>query len=328
MSRLPWRSPASALTCLNNLKHGGTARSLFLPGEDPQEFFKLLAESFETYTPGHTDDAAVVTDAVVARWFLWRRQRISFQREFQGCAETNTGDTHSNYSLKDMVNIDRYRTTAERSFARALTNLRNIKKDQFSQEKWRAQFEQQKARFDLDVMRFELRKEQDARVAEKVAAQAARDTWLAKSGLAGLHNIDREKAGKPPECYPVSDETGETILRQKAYVLGNAKWNTITLEYKPANDELLEVIAHNRNLLRPPTKVVREFYFYEGFVPPEFEWMLDGIDRKAAAISAAICLPGVLCPLSIPMFEKFAAFEAPFVADTEERLRRSKEPPS
>ena len=318
--------PGSALTCLNNLKHGGSARSMFLPGENPQEFFKLLAESFETHTPGHTDDAAIVTDSVVARWILWRRQRISFRREFEICAESTTGDQPSNHGLRDLANIDRYRTTAERTFARAVTNLRNIKKDQFSQEKWRAQFEQQRSRFDLDLLRFELRKEQDARVCDKVAAEAARDAWLAKSGLEALRETERQAAGKPPESQPVSDENGETILRQKAYVL--AKKDSVLLDYKPTNNELLNVIAHHRNLLRPPTKVVREFYFYKGYVPTEFEWMLDGVDRKAAAISAASCLPGVLCPLPLPTFEKFAAFEAPFVAASEELERQGKEPPS
>ncbi len=262
--------PGSALTCLNNLKHGGTARSMFLPGEDPQEFFKLLAESFETHTPAHTDDAAMVTDAVVARWILWRRQRISFRRESDICAESTTGDQPSNYGLRDMVNVDRYRTTAERSLARAVTNLRNIKKDQFSQEKSRAQFEQQKARFDLDLMRFELRKEQDARVADKVATEAARDAWLAKSGLEALRKLERQEAIKPPEPDPVSDENGEIILRQRAYVLRTPK-TSILLDYKPTNNELLNVIAHKSNLLRPPVKVVREFYFYKGHVPTEFE---------------------------------------------------------
>ena len=311
--------PGSALTCLNNLKHGGSARSMFLPGENPQEFFKLLAESFETHTPGHTDDAAIVTDSVVARWILWRRQRISFRREFEICAESTTGDQPSNHGLRDLANIDRYRTTAERTFARAVTNLRNIKKDQFSQEKWRAQFEQQRSRFDLDLLRFELRKEQDARVADKVAAEAARDALLAKGALEKLREIERKKANNPPQPHPVSDENGETILRQKAYVLPTPKHGVI-LDYKPTNNELLNVIAHKRNLLRPPTKVVREFYFYNGQVPPEFEWMLEGVDRKAAAISATSCFPGVLCPLPLPTFENFAAFEASY--------ETAKDPPS
>ncbi len=75
--------PGTALTCLNSLKHGATSRQLFVTGEQPQEFYKLLAESFESHKPDTTEDSALVTDAVLARWYLWRRQRAHAKREFE-----------------------------------------------------------------------------------------------------------------------------------------------------------------------------------------------------------------------------------------------------
>src|SRR5580698_886469 len=84
--------PLTALTCLNGLKHGGTSLTLFIPGEEPQDFYSLLAESFETHQPSTGEDSALVTDAIVARWFLWRRQRAHSKREFEIYSETNQPD--------------------------------------------------------------------------------------------------------------------------------------------------------------------------------------------------------------------------------------------
>jgi hypothetical protein len=36
---------------MNNLRHGSTAKSLFLSSENPEDFFALLANSFEHYQP-------------------------------------------------------------------------------------------------------------------------------------------------------------------------------------------------------------------------------------------------------------------------------------
>ncbi len=59
--------PATALTCLNGLKHGGTSRTLFICGENPQDFYSLLNEQFETHQPETIEDGHVVKDLAISR---------------------------------------------------------------------------------------------------------------------------------------------------------------------------------------------------------------------------------------------------------------------
>lgn len=152
--------PGTALTCLNSLKHGATSRMLFIPGENPQVFYNLLAESFKTHQPASTEDSALVTDLVLARWYLWRRQRSSNKSEFEQYTGHAEEDTLTPADLKTLALFDRYRTQAERTHARALKNVQTIKKNAFNEEKWSAQLELQKRKYDLDLQRFELRREQ------------------------------------------------------------------------------------------------------------------------------------------------------------------------
>lgn len=164
--------PGTALTCLNGLKHGATSRMLFIPGENPQDFYNLLAESFETHQPASTEDSALVTDLVLARWYLWRRQRSSNKSEFEQYASHAEENTLTPEDLKTLALFDRYRTQAERTHARALKNVLTIKKNAFNEEKWRLQLELQRKKYDLDLQRFELRCEQAAAKKKKTSQPA------------------------------------------------------------------------------------------------------------------------------------------------------------
>jgi hypothetical protein len=118
----------------------------------------LLAESFETHKPATGEDSAIVTDAVLARWYLWRRQRAHSRREAELYSKNNQPDSIYADALRGLALYDHYRVQAERTLA----NVRNLKKEALNTEKWRAQLERQKARHELDLQRFELRRAQDA----------------------------------------------------------------------------------------------------------------------------------------------------------------------
>ena len=152
--------PGTALTCLNGLKHGATSMALFIPGDEPQDFYNLLAESFETYQPANTDDAALVTDLALARWYLWRRQRACNQAEYQSYSAHEEHDILTEVDFQKLALFDRYCTQAERRLARALEKVQTIQKNALNAERWQAQHEMQKAKYDLDLQRFELRCEQ------------------------------------------------------------------------------------------------------------------------------------------------------------------------
>ena len=70
-----------AVSALNHLTHGGTSQTLFLKDEDADEFFALLEDAFKYHSPTNSQDAGLVTDTVLARWFLIRRQQTHMYYE-------------------------------------------------------------------------------------------------------------------------------------------------------------------------------------------------------------------------------------------------------
>jgi hypothetical protein len=307
--------PRTALTCLNGLKHGATARMLFIPGEQPQDFYTLLAECFATHQPATSEDATLVTDAVLARWFLWRRQRAYSKREFEIYNEGDQEDSPSPSGLRELELFDRYRIQAERALKRALTNVQNLRKTAASEQKWRAQHELQKAKFDLERQRFELRQAQDARTAPKIEAEAAVDAHLAQNGLAALKgNQARQTANDP-----IMHENGEWVIRQHAWV--SEPDGVRSLKCLPSNEKVQALVAQRASLVVPPVKVIRDFYFTTGFIPADYHWVFAGIDRASAVIPTDEPNPGLRCPMSFEKWQKLAAQEDPLLTAQPQRRK-------
>jgi hypothetical protein len=249
--------PATALTCLNGLRHGAASETLFIPGEDPSLLYTLLAESFETHKPATTADAAIVTDSVYARWYLWRRQRAYAKRESEFYSFNTEPDTITPTHIHELALFERYRTQAERAFQRAHTNVQNLKKSALAESKWREQLELQKARLDLQRQRFEFRQ-----------AQAA-----------------AKLASNPPDS-PIKIEaaTGERIIEQNISVTHQPD-GPASITATPSNEIVQDIIAHLDRYLIPPTKIVRRLTFTDGRIPAEFQWILDNADKSSFADS-------------------------------------------
>jgi len=156
------RKPTRDLASLNALSHGGCAETLFILGEDPALFDQLLEEAFTEYQPATTELSAVVTDMVVARWKLWRRQRASLNLEHQLSEEFGDASEWKPEHLHSVHLLDRYLTQAERAHARALAKVRAFEKDKSGAERWRMQLALQKERIGLSRERFEYAKEKYA----------------------------------------------------------------------------------------------------------------------------------------------------------------------
>ena len=56
---------------------GRTHENLFVGDEKPADFYALLNSLLERYLPDSGHVRALVEDAAIARWHLWRRQRSS-----------------------------------------------------------------------------------------------------------------------------------------------------------------------------------------------------------------------------------------------------------
>jgi hypothetical protein len=250
--------PASALTCLNGLRHGAASETLFIPGEDPSLLYTLLAECFEAYQPATTADSAIVTDFAHARWFLWRRQRVYAKREAEFYSFNTEPDTITPTHVHELALFERYRTQAERAFQRAHTNVQNLKKSALAESKWREQLELQKARLDLQRQRFEFRQ-----------AQAA------------------AKIKTPPPESALKIEDGERVIAQNISVTHQPGGSHL-MTASPSNEVVEDIIANLDRYLIPPTKLVRSFTFTEGRVPREFQWILDNVDKGPFAESGEI----------------------------------------
>ena len=267
--------PGTALTCLNGLKHGATSQMLFLPNERPQDFYALLAESFETHQPVTTDHAALVTDTVLARWYLWRRQRVYYRREHEIFGEFDMVDGPTQVQLKELETYDRYCTTAERKLDRALVTLQRSQKAMLDQQKWHSQLESQKQRFDLDLQRFDLRREQDARLAPKIEAEAKLAAAEANTALEKAAQKKEKDTAKPVLVV----KNGEAYIFQTISVRAGSKGKTIINAIGPSNDTVRAMINNADGYLIPPTKVVREFLF-ESVIPSDYLWVRDSLPAE------------------------------------------------
>ncbi len=292
--------PGTALTCLNSLKHGGSSRMMFIPGEQPQDFYKFLAESFENHKPATIEHSALVTDAVVARWFLWRRQRAHYKCEFEIYNAADQQDSPPPAGLRELALMDRYVAEGERKLSRALRNLQMVKKSVFDEEKWRTHLEREKLNFDLDLKKFELRNEQHQ------AKQQAEQAKKAKQQAEEEAEANRFKPAAMV-CH-LTQQKGVMGIAQKAYV-STSEQGFVSVTFEPSNDIVASIIEHRDHfLMYSPIFVERTTYFAAGTVPNQYKWTLKNATPE---VLATLSSPdtGVKNTLSFESFRRLAADE-------------------
>jgi hypothetical protein len=138
------KSTTKLAACLNHLKHGGTAKRLFLPDENPEDFFALLTDAFEQYQPATDHDAALVTRCIHDHWILLRRERTA--DSFEVALHTRKPDPTYwvPVDLNEMHLLDRYKTEAARAYTRSLRNLQTIQKMTHDDQRWQHQLTKEK----------------------------------------------------------------------------------------------------------------------------------------------------------------------------------------
>ncbi len=235
-------------SCMNHLKHGATATTLFLDDENPDVFFELLEDAFEEHKPASKQSAGIVTRTVHDQWILLRRERACDRMEYelhlkkQHPADWNPSDIH------EMELLDRYRTTAARAYSRSLNDLYKLKKTIANEDRWRQHFELQKRRFDLDLERFNL-----AKAKHQPPPPAEPEPDLGPEPTLEDIPIPEAAAEAPPPAGHVT---------QVLYIGVENKQTTI-YEVTPSNADL-------RRTLRPSDHVTRTYNFV-GSVPPEYQ---------------------------------------------------------
>jgi hypothetical protein len=120
----------------NSLRHGLTAKQIVIPGEDPAEFDTLRQELHEDYTPANTAEATLVDHIAEHTWRLQRARRAEAAM-FERLMRDNETDRAIAAALVDphgdLEKIRRYEVTIERSYYRAIEQLRKMQKERRAQ---------------------------------------------------------------------------------------------------------------------------------------------------------------------------------------------------
>ncbi len=149
----PKTPEGKAVSSGNAVTHGATAKRLFLQGENEQEFADLRAGWMLQYPPGSPAEVAMVEQLAKCEWFARRAERRYLEVE-ERLQARHAGDWEEE-EFRRLERILRYKTTAERAFQRALSVVRQLRKDrlQEAREEERAEATKRKLRLSARFMR-------------------------------------------------------------------------------------------------------------------------------------------------------------------------------
>jgi len=145
--------------------HNLCSERLIVEGERLEDFHALVANLVDHYQPADAHEQFLVEELAHGRWFLWRRQRGSASVDADVYEIQPDPARWSFVEHKRVALADRYRTTAERSFNRALKNVEAFAKERIKTYRW-------EATHDLAVRRLELAKRRNEMALEKAALRA------------------------------------------------------------------------------------------------------------------------------------------------------------
>ncbi|HZQ54833.1 MAG TPA: hypothetical protein VFB14_21700 [Bryobacteraceae bacterium] len=129
----PTSPQGKEISSQNALKHGCCSNRLILADESEQEWRDLLQSWLDDYQPGTQTGRSLVAKAAEAEWFLLRMIRRHKEAEQRLTDEQPDIFLWTDEQHKLLERFLRYRTTAERSFTRALNNLERLRKNRIQE---------------------------------------------------------------------------------------------------------------------------------------------------------------------------------------------------
>jgi len=136
----PKTPEGKAVSSQNARTHGLTSKQLFLPGESEEEFAQLRAGWLLQYAPESSAEAEMVEQLARNHWFCKRAERRYLEVE-ERLGEGSAAEW-SEEQFRLLERIVRYKTTAERSFQRSLTMVRQLRQDRLREERAEVQAEE------------------------------------------------------------------------------------------------------------------------------------------------------------------------------------------
>jgi hypothetical protein len=239
----------------NATTHGGTSQKLIVAGERQEDFTALFTGLLAEFAPETPSARLLVEDFAHAQWFLWRRIRAQNSAEHALYEAQPDPALWTGAGFHSLTNMERYRTSAERAFQRALRNLEHLKYAQLSESNRHQRQQNFETRLSLDQERITLQK-------ERHALAIARDTRQVEAAEAAA--AEKEQAGYEEACgnFDVPTITQNICVRKSPH-------GTIT-EFDPPNKEIRAELLNEDH--RFPFESVFRNYMFEHGIPEEYWW--------------------------------------------------------
>ncbi len=227
----PKTPEGKARSSRNSFKHGACAEALILPTESQEDFDRVVEEWRREFEPEGYQEERLVEILIQNDWFLRRADKAWHAGQVEG------NDQHT------LELMQRYRTTAERSFYRAWGAVRSLRKDLMREDDGNRKRAIREIRLEADL------KAKDALISQLQEQAKARAAASAK----------KDAKSKKKEKL--------VVLEQWADICTNDGGKTVT-KLVPSNEELQKEAA---KMGREPDLVCRRLFF-AGAVPAEYRW--------------------------------------------------------
>ena len=236
----PTSPEGKEISSRNALRHGCCSNRLILADESEQEWRDLLQGWLDDYQPGTQTGRSLVAKAAEAEWFLLRMIRRHKEAEQRLTVEQPDIFLWTDEQHKLLERFLRYRTTAERSFTRALNNLERLRKSRIQE----ADREERMAQ--------RIQTAEAAAAAKPAKAKPEPEPEQPQRVFCGQNSKEKQRKIHVLEQWvEVAQEDGRTV--------------TTLL---PSNEELMK---RGKEMDPPPEYVYRRFHFL-GSIPEEYYW--------------------------------------------------------
>jgi hypothetical protein len=122
----------------NSYKHGLTSSKVVLPGEDPAEYDEFRASILEQYQPANAIEQILVEELAAAGWRLNRARAVETEilKKLMGDAADSAVGLATVFveKPKEFERLQRYLTSIERAYFRALDKLTKLQKERRAEE--------------------------------------------------------------------------------------------------------------------------------------------------------------------------------------------------
>ncbi len=264
----PKTDEGKARSSENSTSHGLCSKRLILPGESSEEF-ETLQQGWRTdYESGIFIPQPLLSNVIEAHWLLLRNQNRCNDFEFS-LAEKSPADW-TDQDHRNLTNFTRYRTAADRSFHRCLTDLEKYRstrlREQFSEER----IELRKIEISTKIIRKASAKQEDL---EQSTKQAQREADKAQKQAEDAAKATAQQAKKDEEAAAKFVKDRLTIEwtkgRQWVEIHTHVETGEFTIEYFPQNETLIDEFRHKDK----PEMLYRYLHFMNG-VPDEFAFTM------------------------------------------------------